>query len=278
MKTICTKLLLTLFTAGALGAGSANAAPVFSDDFSSGVFSNWDNVDAGANDPATTDLNVLTDSGDLFGEGTGNQFAQFIDQLNNDTVFIGKGEALTNVATYQFDFIDTTGTASDRGVAFRMDQSTSSSSTDDYVQVIVQSGSFNIRSGSANNTFGSYLPNTEYRLTIIANNSGSAINNYFGTNSLADDSYAVWLTPVGGASLLIKGDAVFDQTSDINAFTSVAAQTFSGATGVNFYMDNVGAFSGVEVSGLAPVPEPSTYAALLGALALGFVVYRRRRR
>jgi hypothetical protein len=270
-----TKRFFNLVSAGALGVATASGAVIFTDDFSSGDFSNWDNIDSGDNNPLLTDLNVLTDSGNLFGEGTGNRFAQFIDEEDNDTVYIGKGAALTNVATYQFDFIDT---GTDRGVAFRLDQTPSSSSNDSYVQVIVQGESLNIRSAGTNATFGSYTRDTEYRLTIIANNSGSAINNYFGTNSLANDSYAVWLTPVGGASVLVKGDAQFTETTNSNAFTSIAAQTFSGATGVDFYLDNVEAFSGVEVSGLSAVPEPATYAALLGVLALGFVVYRRRRR
>ncbi len=269
------KSLLTLLTAGAFAAGSASAAVIFSDDFSSGNFNTWDNIDSGDNNPATTDLNVLTDSTNLFGEGTSNQFAQFIDEENDDTVFIGEGGTLTNVATLQFDFIDT---GTDKGVAFRLDQSASGSSTDDYVQVIVQEESFNIRSGTTNATFGSYSRDTEYRLTIIANNSGSAITDYFGTNDLANDSYAVWLTPVGGASMLIKGDAVFEVTSNNNNFSSIAAQTFSGAVGVDFFMDNVEAFSGAETSGLSPVPEPSTYALLAGFGALVLVMVRRRMR
>ncbi|MCF7688773.1 MAG: PEP-CTERM sorting domain-containing protein [Cephaloticoccus sp.] len=45
----------------------------------------------------------------------------------------------------------------------------------------------------------------------------------------------------------------------------------------------VGEFSGaatfdnVQFNGVSAVPEPSTYAAILGAMALGFVAIRRRR-
>lgn len=259
------------FTVFALALQPVHAAVIFSDNFSSGDFNSWDDVD----NPGAGNifLDVLTDTGNVFGEGTSNEFAQFFDNNSGDSTFLGEGGALTNVATYQFDFYDT-GTS--KGVFFRMDQTTSGSSSDDYVQVGVQEESFNIRSGGANATYGSYSRDTEYRLTIIANNSGSTLTDYFGTEDLVDNNYAVWLTPVGGASTLIKGDAVFNVTNNNGDFTSIAAQTFSGATGVDFYVDNVEAFSGVETSGLSVVPEPSSFALLLGSLSLLLVTRRRR--
>jgi uncharacterized membrane protein affecting hemolysin expression len=55
-----------------------------------------------------------------------------------------------------------------------------------------------------------------------------------------------------------------------NASDAFLRVTFDGATGAtgNNRLDNIT---------LTAVPEPSTYAALLGLLALGVVAYRRRK-
>lgn len=59
-----------------------------------------------------------------------------------------------------------------------------------------------------------------------------------------------------------------------NQTTAVIRLTLSGATGS---VGDSGSGARFDNFQIAAVPEPSTYAALLGLLALGFVAYRRRR-
>ncbi len=51
---------------------------------------------------------------------------------------------------------------------------------------------------------------------------------------------------------------------------TISGDTFNGTSRFNFSFDNLAAVSAI--------PEPSTYAAIFGALALGFVAYRRRQK
>jgi len=102
---------------------------------------------------------------------------------------------------------------------------------------------------------------------------------YAAFNSDDTSSSLIWEYSVdGGASFL--GLETDDITENASAFSvnlsSVTGQssaifrgTLSGLDSNVFFLDNV------EVSGTV-VPEPSTYAALLGVLALAFVAYRRR--
>ena len=77
--------------------------------------------------------------------------------------------------------------------------------------------------------------------------------------------------------------AAFNTANSITiTFTSSAAsQYFSTISSANAGYVNVGLGSGVDIGSYSytysAVPEPSTYAAIAGALGLGYAVYRRRR-
>ena len=67
----------------------------------------------------------------------------------------------------------------------------------------------------------------------------------------------------------------------VGAIASLPSLNTSSLTGIGFYADIPDQqrirIDTLEVNAVAAVPEPSTYAALAGALALGFVMLRRRR-
>lgn len=112
-------------------------------------------------------------------------------------------------------------------------------------------------------------------LIAINNNAGVAnmtqFDNLFGTGQTA--TVTSWLP--------------YDLGTGVNsAFGSAVTPTFTTIDGVGYVFD-VGTDASASTNlqfhvfefGVAatPVPEPSTYAALLGALALGMVAWRRRR-
>lgn len=104
---------------------------------------------------------------------------------------------------------------------------------------------------------------------------------YAAYNSNDSSSSLLWEYSIDeGASFVgLETDSLNTSATAFSVdLSSVAGQssaifrgTLSGLDSNVFYLDNV------EISGTV-VPEPSTYAALLGTLALAFVVYRRRTR
>ncbi|MBM3843393.1 MAG: PEP-CTERM sorting domain-containing protein [Verrucomicrobia bacterium] len=90
----------------------------------------------------------------------------------------------------------------------------------------------------------------------------------------------------GATFSLTKSDdapAAFNTANSITiTFTSSSAsQYFSTTSSANAGYVNVGLGNGVDIGSYSytysAVPEPSTYAAIAGALGLGYAVYRRRR-
>jgi len=76
------------------------------------------------------------------------------------------------------------------------------------------------------------------------------------------------------------GTATFTGSETVFSFDSTSLSSDAGTTGVFLLTANTVTsnllFDNVQLGGTA-VPEPSTYAAILGVLALGFAAYRRRR-
>lgn len=85
--------------------------------------------------------------------------------------------------------------------------------------------------------------------TLSTQSSAPGFNTFYGEFSVIQDSS--WVAPSAG--------------------NTIGLQLLTMSTGGGALADAVGYASKV-----TPVPEPATYAALIGALALGFVAYRRR--
>ena len=103
------------------------------------------------------------------------------------------------------------------------------------------------------------------QITMVVNNTGSALN--YNTNglpgTLANDSFDLWL----GTTRQFAGVAATDDSVALSEFKI----RFNAQTGTV-------QFDNFSVSAVTPIPEPSTWAAIFGAVALAGVVIARRRR
>ena len=94
------------------------------------------------------------------------------------------------------------------------------------------------------------------------------VNTTGGANTLVGTYYLDERTarPVS----LSEGYTEFELTSDASGIVSLELR------GYDRRPDHIGGPSGVMINGLTIIPEPSTYALIFAALALGFVIIRRR--
>lgn len=104
-----------------------------------------------------------------------------------------------------------------------------------------------------------------------------------GANSNLSLSLANGFTPVSGFTLIDNdgtGDSIAGTFATINGGAFGGGNSFSltNNTGTyNFTLNYAGGDGNDLVATLTAVPEPSTYAVLVGAMAVGFSVWRRRR-
>ena len=125
-----------------------------------------------------------------------------------------------------------------------------------------------------------------FAVAFGANNDGfftigigtSSLGGGFDNLSLNFDVGAFALDSQTAGTLLVNGQNInvtssyANQTVNLGNLTAGSLITFD-LTG----LDGGATFDNFMFSGVAAVPEPSTYAAITGALALAFVAYRRRR-
>ncbi len=75
---------------------------------------------------------------------------------------------------------------------------------------------------------------------------------------------------IGSSSLEVgKRYKIFEGTANGDLFNESGKYSFTNSDGTGYILDNQGF--------LTIVPEPSTYAAIFGAVALAFAAYRRRK-
>jgi hypothetical protein len=99
----------------------------------------------------------------------------------------------------------------------------------------------------------------------------------FTSSSDITISWGLWdgtsVQTISGLSSVITGSTMTAYSLDLSSLNLTGSldlvATLSGANGVQLNFDNL------QVQGSA-IPEPSTYAAILGAVVLGFVLVRRR--
>ena len=128
---------------------------------------------------------------------------------------------------------------------------------------------------SADNKFNQLRFNRQDRnekLTLTVNN-GARV--YF--NSIEFQSYTT-----NTATLIIKNFAEYSIFfKDISNWDELESVTLSDTEGNTYTKDDLkwikGNYDGVQGYWLSTVPEPAAYAAVFGALALAFAIYRRRK-
>jgi hypothetical protein len=106
--------------------------------------------------------------------------------------------------------------------------------------------------------------------------------NSTGWNTITDLTYTAGLSGASSAAALNFNTAA--NRTDFDAVSTPVTWAAGSELWVRFYINNVGGvdqgvgIDNIQLTAVSAIPEPSTYAALFGALALGVVVYRRRRR
>lgn len=281
------KILLPVLLLAAL-PGSAIAQTVFINE----TFET-DTIGQLPTDPAlrrTSLVSVAAGSGVI---GTSN-VVHFNDNSNTTAGVLeyNVGESAQSVLYVKFDVMNNipnpTGTAANPlifGIGAWNDTTSSSTLGSNAnravnVEFYASGSSSTVRLRSGGNTLGS---NTTYDMSElqsvqvwINDHQTNAVSytrpDNYQTATLAANSVVIWINNVliGGGT-----DAGFGLQSTFT--TGVDASL--GRIGFNSTQANVLDFSidNIYVATAAPIPEPSTYAAIVGALALGLVAWRRRR-
>jgi hypothetical protein len=287
-------LKLLLATTAALLAVTSQAATIVTDSFNSyspGAITTGSSpqvwatpgVGAGTVDNGT-DLTsrITTDTGNLFGKGTSNQYLKLSDTSNSNTadnLNLGiNPTTIGEVGTISFDFYSPTTTGSQgEGFLFRIGTLVGNGAST--FGLFINNGQLRNATTSnltpAGSAFATYSLNTVQSLTIVFNSSASTLN--YNGGSLAAGKMDVYLngTIVGTA---LDGAGGFAGLQKTNAAVGFTRKT-NGNTANDFvgtlYVDNLNVYSGFEPSA---IPEPATTAAIAGAaMLLGAVVMRRRK-
>jgi|GEM_PF-3483153 len=110
---------------------------------------------------------------------------------------------------------------------------------------------------------------------ILSTSSVSKLINYYGSIVIADG--ATLTLDFDDISSIVGGESfdIFDATTIIGTFTTV--NTAELAEGLAWDFSQLYTSGIVSVVSDIVIPEPSTYALIFGALALTFVVYRRKK-
>lgn len=131
----------------------------------------------------------------------------------------------------------------------------------------------NLQSLSAAGTFSSFTTsetalaaNTAYNLRFVANGSASEVN--VASVAVPSGQMAVFLNDVW------LTNAAISNSSDATAFRIFAQGNSTGNAQLTAELDNLAIYAGA----VAPIPEPSTYAALAGLFALGLAIWKRQAR
>jgi hypothetical protein len=131
---------------------------------------------------------------------------------------------------------------------------------------------------------GSFYPSDLSAYISTVSTLGTAISQTtaLGTSGLAAKAIAI---STGAANSFTQNEGNLDSVN-LGNFGGVGAGNSEdlyllNSSGGNFTPTDIGTFTvttggELELSGLTPIPEPSTYALILGALTIGFVAMRRR--
>jgi hypothetical protein len=274
-------------------AAAAHAAAVFTDDFSSytpGVLTTgaapankWLTTPSPGiiDDDSSLFTRVTTDSGNLFGAGTSNQYLRISDTSNannalnynlaiNDTT-IGQ------VGTLAFDFYDPSGDSA-QGDGWLLRLGTAAGNSVTAIGLYLMNGQLRVATTSnvtpSGTAFSTYSLDTMHSLVVFYNSSASDVS--YDGRTLAANTMDVWLDGTIAATALGRsGGSTGVQTIDSFGFTrKTTTNTATDFVGT-LLLDNITAYSGVET---AAIPEPSTFALAGGTAVLMLAGLSRRQR
>ncbi len=285
MKTKSLRNTFLLTAASGLIVGLSTVAPssaavIFSENFDgvtvgSAIVPGNTNYTLGATGAGTTQTSTL-DSANLFGLGTSNRYNLTNDGSTSFSTFIGvsalNGSGLGSIATYSWDFNDSTGR---EGYTFRISTGNSPQSAHTTQVNFNSSGAGSILDVTSAFTLGS-----TYRVDLVANVGASTVNFSDGNGiarSVGASRFSVFLTTLDRTTqTVIKDNATFNGGAGAadGLFRSVAFQTFNGNTPIVAW-DNVTVRDEAFVT--TAVPEPSTYALFCVAGVAAIAMVRRRR-
>ncbi|MGC9451817.1 MAG: PEP-CTERM sorting domain-containing protein [Oceanipulchritudo sp.] len=277
-----TKTLLSLALAGFVGA-SLQGSIILSDDFSgytpglingdagnpqTGSYDNtWTGFTSGGNANFTADgrLQITRPSGSFNGA-----YSAFIDPAG----------AAGSGGTVIYFSADLTMNSGVDGAAFGLTMDTKPNNLIGFNASGQAAIWNNVEAGTSNsgNNYSSFVGQEE-----VSSTSTFAVGTtYTLVGKIADgssDSVSLWVNPTPGdpesaplISANVGFDGLFPGNPSIIQFTFLAATNDAGESA---FLDNL--VIGETWSDVVPVPEPSTFALLFGALALSLVFLRRRR-
>lgn len=226
--------------------------------------SGWSVTNAGG----TTSLNVTADSGNLFGEGTSNQYVNFSDNSSSNSVELGQHSLSgfnTPVVRLGFDFYEATSAFND-GLVIQIGTDNLSANNERLVQIGLDDGRLYVDGpppGGGTINGSAYTLDTLHSIQIIANNDSTSSNYDFGggiNGTLAAGTFDIWIdsTLLGDDNQWTPGGSAANRISAGSALDSFEFAGFSGTT-QEILIDNIE---------FETVPEPSTYALILSALGI----------
>jgi hypothetical protein len=236
------------------------------------VLENFESFGLGSQSASTGGTFTIVDGVGTIGSGNAAQ----IDAASMTHKFAWGGDAQP-VITVSFDLFSGSEIieAQPLRFSFNLDGGGLVSSGSNIVRLAMKSnGTFDFENTDAVDevyTDATFPHNTAMTLHMVFNSSAAPVT-YAGGGILAANSIELWKEISGVLSHV--GYAPFKATLAESplAFMGFATNSSYGSEG-DFIVDNLRYADGVAV-----VPEPSTYAALAGLLALGLVIARRRAR
>ncbi|EIP98857.1 hypothetical protein OpiT1DRAFT_03333 [Opitutaceae bacterium TAV1] len=248
---------------------TARATIVFSDDFSD--LSNWTKS-------AALTAESVTDTGNLFQKGTDNNYLKLVFASDGtahsfNTTLAGTGPGTTGQIS--FDFYDPQAGGNGNGVVLRIGTGHANASTAFGLALrrgaLLTANGGSVGLGSGITTYGYKVPHT---LTVVFNNSASAITYGNGNYTLAGSALDVWLdgVRVGAGIASVSGNSAL-LGKDITAIN------FSDKSGYNgtLYIDNFEVRTDITIG--SAIPEPAAWTLLAGlAMLAGTAAWTRLRR
>jgi len=191
-----------------------------------------------------------------FGGGSGNIYGQFIDNDATSSFFFENTNlGNKNLLTLSFNFVDNS-TAGDPRTLFRL-YADGQASSDRGLDFRLNGGSFDYHNGTSVVSLATgYTLGTAYSIVIIAN-AGDMVNDYFGTQDIAPDTFDLYLD-----GSLIGDDLAF--RNEVSSLDEFVLQSLNASNTANVLIDNI------TIDDTAVIPEPST--ALLLGVSLAFML------
>lgn len=285
-KRLSKRALIVSIGAALCGASSLNAQDLFFENFDDGLLGSPIHINSGSN----YDIDRRSESINPFptAQGGAMRIRDRTDQAAPSIEW--ELSSAVSAAAFSFDFNAFEAGGTDGTLRFGIGQKTGSTpnqlNTGDNMIAfaIINPDSLVYRqAGSGSNvSSSSFTQDTNLTLDIFVNDFDSQAVNYTRpdngqTDVLGANTVAYWFNGLLVGLVDFSDGTVGDGSG--NTANLGSSEGNIGRFGFNGLTSNAGIVShydNISVSSLAAVPEPSTYALLFGALALGFAVVRRR--